>query len=216
MKGKQKHTHRIECAGHLDRGLNPELRLMTLENIIRILKVHDFDAIAFSGLSGALFAPMVAMGLNKTLLAVRKGEPCHSGRQVEGDYNARRYVILDDFIAAGGTVRHILEEIRDAAPNAECIGILEYCYINRLSDPEFALSSPDKYEGRSERPPNPWLEVGVTPTASGALIEFAKQAPLVSPLMFSVEQMRTAVEALKDAPKPTLMYRIIDSEAVEL
>jgi hypothetical protein len=219
MYGKRAHTHCIECAGHLDRGLNPELRELTLTNIVRILRCHEFDAIAFSGLSGALFAPMVAMAMDKTLLAVRKGEPCHSSRQVEGDYNARRYVILDDFIAMGSTVQHIIEEIRDSVPGAVCIGILEYCYINRLSDPAFALGDPDKYEGRSSRPPNPWPEIGktdapdYTPPASPNWMAFPKAAPLIDS---AVQVQSLSLDTPTGCGKTQMglkMYRVIDGES---
>ena len=107
------HKHRIECAAHLERGLDPVLRRLTIENLLRILKHFDFDAIAFRGLSGALIVPTIAMMMDKTLLAVRKGEQSHSSRMVEGDYNARRYVIIDDLIASGTTVQTIVQSIHD-------------------------------------------------------------------------------------------------------
>src|SRR4051812_10409313 len=91
------YQHRIRCSGHLYNGFVPERFFETLHDIINVLSRYDFDAIAFRGLSGALFAPTVAMKMGKTLIAVRKKSTIHSSRIVEGDYNARRYIILDDF-----------------------------------------------------------------------------------------------------------------------
>ena len=120
---------KIDCAMHLENGLTPATRKDILDRLIHLLGYYQFDAIAFRGLSGALFAPAVAILMNKTLLAVRKGEKCHSGREVEGDYNARRYVIIDDFVSSGTTVREIIEKIKYSLPRALCIGVIEYNYI---------------------------------------------------------------------------------------
>lgn len=121
---------KIKCTSHLTIGLNPEQFAETLHDIVNVLRHHDFDAIAFRGLSGALFAPTVAMKMSRTLIAVRKKATIHSTRIVEGDYNARRYVILDDFVSSGDTVRHIVDEICDAIPDARCIGVCEYMYLH--------------------------------------------------------------------------------------
>lgn len=126
---------RIVCAGHLevlrDYRLNEILPL-----VIRQLSYHDFDAIAFRGLSGALVAPIVAREMKKTLLCVRReiGETGHSVHGVEGDLAARRYVILDDFVSSGTTVRKIIQAVRkeflDACrPVPVCIGICEYLWL---------------------------------------------------------------------------------------
>lgn len=192
---KAKHSHKVMCAGHLERGLEPELRAITLSNIIRILKHHDFDAIAFSGLSGALFAPMVAFALDKTLLAVRKGEQCHSSRLVEGDYAARRFVILDDFISCGDTMRHILDEIHEAVPEAECIGILEYCYIGRTTDPADALGSAHKYtRGRTQRPLSAWNEL--------TEVKKSGYVPVVPDYVVQAQSLSLDAQIEKPIPQP--------------
>jgi adenine/guanine phosphoribosyltransferase-like PRPP-binding protein len=150
------YKHHIQCAGHLERGLNPDLRRMTVENVVRILRHYDFDAIAFSGLSGALIVPTVAMLMNKTLLAVRKDkDACHSGRLVEGDHNARRYIIVDDMISSGDTVRSIVGKISEAVPNAHCLGCLGYLWLTKTADPHEAVCTVDKYV-KQTRPTEPW------------------------------------------------------------
>lgn len=143
------YEHRIECAAHLERGLDPVLRRLTIENLLRILKHFDFDAIAFRGLSGALIVPTIAMMMDKTLLVVRKGELSHSSRMVEGDYNARRYVIVDDLVASGQTVKTILQEIHNVIPDAHCIGMIEYMYINSSSDPMTEVQTVDSPRWRT-------------------------------------------------------------------
>lgn len=126
------YTPRIRCAGHLDMGLHAERLETQLPRVLAVLRGHHFDAIACQGLSGLLVAPIIARELGKSLLIVRKEtEGCHSIRMVEGDYAARRYVILDDFISSGATCQRIVDEIGDAMPEAQCIGVLEYLYPNK-------------------------------------------------------------------------------------
>ena len=110
----------------------PYIRTHNLRRIIRraTKRLRDlnlkFDAIAFSGVSGALLAPPIALALNKTLLLVRKNiTDGHSNHYVEGDIGARRYIIVDDFMSRGVTLRRIVKHIKKNAPNAKCIGVLE-------------------------------------------------------------------------------------------
>lgn len=93
-----------------------------------LLKKYDFQAIAFCGVSGALVAPLLAYKINKTLIVVRKiaRESSHSMFAVEGDLNAKRYLIVDDFISTGYTVRDIVEKVSIVAPSAKCIGCIQY------------------------------------------------------------------------------------------
>jgi adenine/guanine phosphoribosyltransferase-like PRPP-binding protein len=115
---------------YLTDALTPMNTKKLVKAAMTLLKLYDFDAIAFRGISGALVAPILAYRLNKSLLVVRKpkqtDETSHSGRRVEGDLNARRYLIVDDFQSSGNTVQAIVEEISKFAPNARCIGALLY------------------------------------------------------------------------------------------
>lgn len=135
--------HDIDSASWLWTALSPGDRRGLIDIIKHALSFHHFDAIAFSGLSGALVAPILAMEMNKTLLCVRRkgeafdlGDVCdctrqsHSGRMVEGDKTARSYVIVDDFTSTGKTTTHIFDEIFSFNPWAACIGILEYNSVN--------------------------------------------------------------------------------------
>jgi hypothetical protein len=111
-------------------------------------RIGTFDAIAYTGHSGALVAPIVAMELRKNLIVVRKnGENAHSSKSCEGPYGGARYIIVDDFVATGRTVRRIVETIQETftelhrqhddecvctfecicmRPTYECAGVIEY------------------------------------------------------------------------------------------
>ncbi|MCR4285940.1 MAG: phosphoribosyltransferase [Candidatus Kaiserbacteria bacterium] len=81
--------------------------------IRRLRQVGQFDAIAFRGSSGAAVAYPVAFRLGCGLLHVRK-DMGHTGERVEGVLPIKKYVIIDDFIDTGSTIKEIVEEI-DAA-----------------------------------------------------------------------------------------------------
>jgi adenine/guanine phosphoribosyltransferase-like PRPP-binding protein len=110
---------------HLRPFIRPSDNKKIIRNCIAVLSHLDFDTIAFRGLSGALLAPVIAMKMGKELIAVRKGEKCHSYRMLEGNTAVERYVIVDDFVSCGDTVRAILDEVYAVAPEAKCIGVLE-------------------------------------------------------------------------------------------
>ncbi len=96
--------------------------------VIAIIKRKKlkFDAIAFRGLSGAVIAPMVALKLRKTLIAIRKEKTNHSHRLVEGDLNAKTYIIVDDLISSGITVRKIVRELKRLNKEQKCLGVVLY------------------------------------------------------------------------------------------
>ena len=87
-----------------------------------------FDSIAFKGNSGSMVAPAVAVALGKAITLVRKADGNHSSRNVEGLLNCR-YIIVDDLIDTGSTVRSIQSDIRqadtwgDEFASSECVGI---------------------------------------------------------------------------------------------
>jgi len=118
----------LEVANHLRPFMDMREAKCVVKKSIAILRAYDFDAIAFRGLSGALIAPIIAMQMGKSLLAVRKDEKTHSIHKVEGDISARRYIIVDDFIATGSTVRAILKHVKDFS-GAKCIGVLQAYYL---------------------------------------------------------------------------------------
>lgn len=131
-------------ANYLRRLLEPKLLKESVAECIRVLKpyVNDFDTIAFTGMSGALIGPPLALALGKDLIMVRKpSSSSHSSYLVEGDYAARSYIIADDFMASGATERRVYRAIKEAIPEAKYIGFLtgapeNYFEAVRLSNRE--------------------------------------------------------------------------------
>lgn len=99
-------------------------------------KKHPFDAIAFTGTSGAAAAFTLSYKLKIPVINVRKGKTgSHYYRDLEGCINAKKYLIVDDFIESGTTMNRIIRTIKDnikAAP----VGIFLYSdasYMTRQS-----------------------------------------------------------------------------------
>jgi len=117
--------------------LSPREMYETMEKSCRkIGKLHKelkFDAIAFTGSSGAALAFVAGITHRIPVIYVRKeGEKAH-GRPVECNTTApiHTYLIVDDFIASGNTLRSIRNAINiQATKNTEarpkCVGIFLY------------------------------------------------------------------------------------------
>jgi adenine/guanine phosphoribosyltransferase-like PRPP-binding protein len=119
-------------ASYLDTFLHPQEGAKYIDKAIKILSKYDdqYDSIAFMGMSGALFGPELSRRLNKHLIMVRKStNDTHSSSLVEGYYKGKNYIIVDDFIASGKTVRNIRKRIKKFNPKAKCVGILEIDHI---------------------------------------------------------------------------------------
>lgn len=90
-------------------------------------KTLKFEAIAFRGISGSALAYPISAELKIPLIHLRKAkERCH-GSSVEAWDGAsiQRYVILDDFIETGKSVREIMDYFADYGDSdMECVGIL--------------------------------------------------------------------------------------------
>lgn len=121
---------------------NADARARVIAEVARRLPTFfpDVQAIAFTGLSGALLAPSVADRLGLDLIAVRKATVnAHSANRIEAPLEPRRYVILDDFIQSGDTLRVMANVLHDKAPQHSCIGI-------------FLWNEPDDIGARFETP----------------------------------------------------------------
>jgi hypothetical protein len=98
----------------------------------KIANAPYHSAIAVTGISGMMMGPAVAHYAGKNLLVVRKaGENSHSylsveGMVPEGEDPEFWYVILDDFVNTGETVRTIEEKVGDHFPRALLRGVVEY------------------------------------------------------------------------------------------
>ena len=112
---------------YLHRVLDPKSLNEQINIISRRLRKYknDFDTIAIRGMSGALVGSAVAIKLGKGITIVRKKENRHSYRDVEGNKEHTRYVIIDDLIATGSTIEEIRENMT-TFNNGVCVGIILY------------------------------------------------------------------------------------------
>jgi orotate phosphoribosyltransferase len=116
--------------------LHPNTLVKTAKRIANLLKKAEekgeikFDSLACRGVSGIVITPLVSVILGKPFTIVRKEkEQRHSPSLVEGYIQAdQRYVILDDFMSSGETVRRIISALSKSYLGAtpECAGIVEY------------------------------------------------------------------------------------------
>ena len=142
-------TKLYDHAAYLDI-LRPDKLAERFERAKQAFRVNDFqfDTIAFSGCSGTMFGPMLALHLNKEMILVRKEQDCtssdkklrklqglvnHSQRRVEGYTECKRYIIVDDQVSMGDTVKRMAKEIRAFAPDAQCMAVYQYFEANFLT-----------------------------------------------------------------------------------
>ena len=109
--------------------LNPKIRNKIILQCVDVLRSYsdNFDSIACCGISGLLVVPQISELLKKNIIVVRKkNDKRYSPFQYEGVV-PKKYVIIDDLICSGKTVKHIIKTISDDCVRAECIGI--YCFL---------------------------------------------------------------------------------------
>jgi adenine/guanine phosphoribosyltransferase-like PRPP-binding protein len=118
----------IQGAAHTSRILNHKYRNKIIINAYTKLSKLDiyYDAIACCGTSGLMVVPQIAELLKKNIIVVRKKKDGYSDFMVEGTHT-NCYIIIDDLICSGGTVRHIIKNIRSETPRSKCVGV--YCYM---------------------------------------------------------------------------------------
>ena len=118
----------IQGASHTCHVLNHKTRnKIIIQAVCKLRKISDsFDSIACCGVSGLMVVPQIAELLNKNIVVVRKGEQCYSEFRTEG-VAPFQYIILDDLICSGSTVKHIKRILKDEYPRSKCVGA--YCYL---------------------------------------------------------------------------------------
>ena len=103
-------------------GKTPETLAKELKHALtvfgRLRKKVQFDAIAFTGSSGAAIAFNIATKFGIPLIYVRKKSEISHGVKVEcngggGDNFIKSYMIVDDFICSGHTITTIINSITD-------------------------------------------------------------------------------------------------------
>ena len=118
----------IQGSSHTCHILNHKIRnKIIIKAVCDLRKIADsFDSIACCGVSGLLVVAQVAELLNKHIIVVRKGEKCYSEFRTEG-VAPFRYIILDDLICSGNTVRYIKKVLKEEYRRSQCLGA--YCYL---------------------------------------------------------------------------------------
>ena len=119
----------IQGASHTCRVLNHKARnKVIIKAVCDLRKISDrFDSIACCGVSGLVVVPQIAELLDKHIVVVRKpDEERYSDFYVEG-VSPFRYIIVDDLICSGNTLKWIRQAIHEDNPKAQCVGL--YCYI---------------------------------------------------------------------------------------
>ena len=104
-----------------------ERNKIIINTATKLRKIKDhFDSIVCCGTSGILIAPSVAEILDKNIIIVRKQKDiCYSPFSCEGA-TPTSYVIVDDLICSGNTIRHIIKTINEDSRKAKCIGVYSY------------------------------------------------------------------------------------------
>lgn len=105
--------------------------------LLKLQKKLKFQAIVFTGTSGAGIAYPVSYLTGLKIVCVRKKNDSSHGYKLEGKVKASRYIILDDFISCGDTVSYILKTIDEYSSytdEAKCVGIALYRDKERNGD----------------------------------------------------------------------------------
>jgi adenine/guanine phosphoribosyltransferase-like PRPP-binding protein len=89
-------------------------------------KKNHFDAIAFTGTSGSAVAYPLSYKLKIPLICIRKGRNSHYGEKYEGVCNIKKYIIVDDLVNTGNTIKKIQREIKYQSPEAKLIAVFLY------------------------------------------------------------------------------------------
>lgn len=119
----------IQGSSHTCHVLNHKIRnKIIIKAVCDLRKISSsFDSIACCGVSGMLVVPQIAELLNKHIVVVRKeGDKCYSEFRTEG-VAPFRYIILDDLICSGKTVKRIKNVLKDEYRRSICVGV--YCYL---------------------------------------------------------------------------------------
>ena len=118
----------IQGAAHTSKILNHRYRnKVVMDAYVYLNKLDlEYTAIACCGASGMLVVPQIAELLKKNIILVRKDTGGYSEFIVEGT-PAKNYIIVDDLICSGNTIKYIINSIKNEVPRSKCLGV--YCYI---------------------------------------------------------------------------------------
>jgi len=93
--------------------LDPKQRGVLIDDCLKSLYPHrdKFDAIAVSGYSMSLIAPVVADTMNKGLIIVRKEKESRASQYQAEGLVCDKYIIIDDLICGGDTLNRVQQSI---------------------------------------------------------------------------------------------------------
>lgn len=123
----------IQASGHIKPFIVPSDLINCVRLAVKALKHHNYDALAFRGMSGALIAAPLCVRTKKPMVMVRKPNDVygHSSYRVEGPTNIKNYIIVDDFVSSGKTANAIIETLNTFAQGSNCLGVLEVQRLHR-------------------------------------------------------------------------------------
>jgi adenine/guanine phosphoribosyltransferase-like PRPP-binding protein len=106
--------------------LNHKERNKIVMEAVQILRNYTFDSIACCGTSGLLIVPQISEILNKHIVVVRKpSEKRYSPFDMEGVI-PNTYIIVDDLVCSGRTIRLIKNSVKNESPQSKCVGAYFY------------------------------------------------------------------------------------------
>lgn len=104
----------------------------TVAHYLQHPKLRDANTVVGIGLSGTIMLPWVRHLTGREVIAFRKeGQSSHAGLfsesyGVEGYDRHLRYVILDDFVEQGSTLRTVRDYMSKYYRWSTCVGVLLY------------------------------------------------------------------------------------------
>jgi adenine/guanine phosphoribosyltransferase-like PRPP-binding protein len=134
-----------------------------VEIVQRMQKKLEFDAIAFTGISGMSFGFPLSYLLKLPVINIRKDwrdTGSHYRGRIEGTVSSRRYLIVDDFISTGDTVKNIIKIIHEEL-GGKAIPVGLFLHNSGAMNPQFEYLKPGTNEKRT-------LQVVTLPYYSGS------------------------------------------------
>jgi adenine/guanine phosphoribosyltransferase-like PRPP-binding protein len=110
---------------YMGRVFDPEELSKTVKLCKKALRKVEFDSFVFRGTSGLVVGAPLALTCKKPLGVVHKPGG-HSKKGYKGLRKPGRYVIVDDFIESGATMRKILKDPVLKERGGKCVAILLY------------------------------------------------------------------------------------------
>lgn len=112
---------------YLSEGLDFRLRQKAIKKVCKHLSKFPRNVgLVFTGLSGMLIGISVADKTKRPFAVVRKKQDnSHSCSKIEG-HHFNKYIIIDDFIDTGTSIKRIIKEMNSHNFDSRCIGIILY------------------------------------------------------------------------------------------